>query len=492
MKKKLTGIAALLLCLALCLTGCGEISTPKKDREREETADREDEAETEREPGGAEDAGLPSAADYYRYLRDEVLEDFRGGEGVAGELSARHLAEVEPHEMKLSEGNFCEVMRLNNALLGVISAVVEDFDGDGVLEMLTIRATVLDGLYSIFSDALYTEADFSTEDVNRRVFHLYAELYDYRDGEICLDNFHSPGPVAELSLNGWGYMAAGLEKLDDGYYLYTSVYSEDLSTYGPSYGMVTGVSGQRPDYISAVPAYGLSEAEANLLFRREEIYDYSDTTIHDRFLAIGTAEHATDNLDRDADVFAEALGGGLLCFFNVAHPDWGGKTLIHTTTDYTGLRHYLKNDAADWEPLELPRGGKREVSEGPEAILEFAGEIGAAAGVELRPREPAEDNGVWRQSFGAQDCELTVGWSVSENRLVSAGVSSSQETPTEEWYAIKDAILEHPVFGWSGGEADFLKGGVKNWAEYINGVTVGDYTCVLGAVVNAFFSVSIN
>ena len=487
MKKKLTGITALLLCLALCLTGCGVTRASKDTDGREESGESRDKAETGKKPDGEDDTDLPAAADYYRYLQDEVLEEFSGG----GILSSKHLAEVEPHEMTLHMGNFSEVMSFNNHLTGVISAVVEDFDGDGVLEMLTIRASEADALYSIFSDALYTEADFKAAngyDHNRRVFQLYAELYVFKDGEICQDSSRT---VAELSLGGWGYMAVGIEKLDDGYYLYSSVYSEDLSTYGPSYSMIMSVSGQRPDYISNVAAYGLSEAEANQLFHRDGIYNYNDTTIRDRLAAMGAAEGATGNLDRDAEVFAEALGGGLLCFFNVAHPDWGGSVLIHTTTDYTNLRHYLENGAADWVPYPIPRGGERAVADGPEGMPEFAAEIGAAAGVEFRPGEPAEDNGVWRQSFGAQDCELTVSWSVSENRLVGAGVSSSQEIPTEEWYALKDAVLDHPVFCWNDGEADFLKGKVS-WMDYFNGVTVGDYTCVVGAVTNAFFRVSLN
>lgn len=485
MEKKLICIMTLLLCLALCLTGCAQVSLSK------DGGSREDEEEAETKTGGPDGDGLPAAADYYRYLQDEVLEEFSGG----GILSNKHLADVEPHEMTLREGNFSEVMSFNNILTGVISAVVEDFDGDGVLEMLVIRVSEADALYSIFSDALYTEADwenYNGYDANRRVFQMYVLFYDYEDGEIYQDKSVVPGTIAELSLGGWGYMAVGLEKLEDGYYLYTSTYSEDMSTYGPRYSMVLSVTGQRPNHISAVTAYGLSEAEANQMLHFGEIYNYSDTTIHDRFLAIGTAEGATSNLDREAEVFADALDGGLLCFFNVAHPEWGGKRLIHTTTDYTNLRHYLENDAADWAPLKLPEGGERAVPEGPEGMLAFAAEIGDAAGIELRPGEPAERDGVWHQSFGGQDCELTVSWSVSENRLVGAGVSSSQEIPTEEWYALKDAILEHPVFGWDAGEADFLKGGVSSWTDYINGVTVGDYTCVLGAVMNAFFRVSLN
>lgn len=485
MKKKLTGATALLLCLALCLTGCSLKRAPKDTDGREGTGGQEEEAEAGKMPEGADDTGLPSAADYYRYLQDEVLEEFSGG----GILSTRHLAELGPHEMALSEGNFSEVMSFNNHLTGVISAVVEDFDGDGVLEMLVLRVVEADALYSIFSDVLYPGNGYDGGyNANRRVFQMYAELYDYARGGIYRDFSRT---AAELSLNGWGYMAAGLEKLDDGYYLYTSVYSEDLSTYGPRYSMVVGVSGRRPDYISAVSAYGLSEAEANLLFHRDEIYDYSDTTVHDRLSAMGRAENATSNLDRDAEAFAAALDGGLLCFFNVAHPDWGGSALVQTTTDYTNLRHYLENGAADWAPPELPRGGEREVPEGPEAILEFATEIGAAAGVVLRPGEPAEDGGVWRQSFGGLDCEMTVGWSTAENRPVSAGVSSSQEIPTEEWYAIKDAILDHPAFGWDNGETDFLKGEV-GWMDYFDGVAVGDYTCVIGAVANAFFTVRLS
>ena len=473
MKKKLISMTAFLLCLALCLTGCGKGNGA-------ETETRPGGSVPETRPGSGEGADLPSAADYYRYLKDEVLEEFSG----EGHLTGGHLAEVEPHEMQLNKGNFNEVMRRNNRLLGVISAVVEDFDGDGILEMLVIRATQTKERYSMFS------AVTGTEDSDRCVITMYASFYDCEGGKIRLDDARSPRGIAELSLSGWGYMAVGLERLDNGYYLYTSTYSENLSTYGPRYSTVASVTGQRPGYVSGVAALGLSEAEANQLFGRDEVYDYSDTTIHDRLAAMGKAEGATNNLDREEEVFADALGGGLLCFFNVAHPEWGGNTIVHTTTDYTDLRHYLNNDAADWTPHPIPQGGSREVPKGPDAILEFAGDLEAATGVELRSKEPSEANGVWSQRFDGQDCDLTVSWDVSKNRLVEVSLYSSQEIPTEEWYLLKDAILDHPNFGWSNGEADFLKGRVS-WNDYFNGVTVGDYSCAVGAVMNAFFRVSL-
>lgn len=170
MKKKFISITAFLLCLALCLTGCG------KGPEAKDTKAPEGGAETETGPGGGEGTDLPTAADYYRYLRDEVLEEFSG----EGHLTSGHLAEVEPHEMQLDKGNFNEVMMRNNRMLGVISAVVEDFDGDGVLEMLVIRATQTKERYSMFS----TEADAGREDDDRSVITMYASFYDCEGGKI--------------------------------------------------------------------------------------------------------------------------------------------------------------------------------------------------------------------------------------------------------------------------------------------------------------------
>lgn len=486
MKRKLVSILALLLGLSLCLAGCG--NTPENTSASSEAGKTGTNADT---TAPADDAGGPTAQDFYRYLKDEVLEERTGGKGTAGMQSVKHLAETQPHELKLNEGNFCEVMSFDNSLIGVISAVVADLDGDGMLEMAVISASEIDALYSIFADALYSEADYSTDDENRRCFHLYAAYYDCKDGEIFFDNVHSPGAFVDLPMTGWGYMAVGLEKLDDAYYLYARTYSEDLSTYGPGYSVVTSVPGQLPDYVSAVPAYGLSEAAANKLIHRDEPYDFSDTTVYDRLAAMKRAEASTSGLDREEEAFEQALDGGLLCFFNVAHPEWGGKRLVHTITDYTNLRHYLENDAADWEPPALPEGGAREAPSGPAALTELAGAIGGAAGVELRPREAVEQDGAWNQSFDGQDSSLTLRWSAQLGRPSFAGLYSAGETPTQEWYALKDAILDDPAFGLSAEETAPLKGQVS-WSDHAAGVTVGDYTCMIGQAMSASFMLSLD
>ncbi len=487
MKKKLAKATVLLLCMALCLTGCGGGPVPENSSAPADGV--KNDAETGAEVGGKEAPAGPSAQDYYRYLSGEVLDEFRGGEGVAGVLSTGHLADTEPHELKLHQGDFCEVMSFDNSLIGVMSAVVEDFDGDGVLEMLVISSSEIDSVYSLFADALYSEADFSTYDENRRSFHLYAALYDWKDGEIFYDNIHSPGAFIDMPLSGWGYMAVGLEKLGEGdYYLYATTRSEDLSTYGPSYGVVTSVPGQLIDYVSGVSAYGLSETEANKLIHRDVVYDFSDTTIHDRFEALGRAASLTDSLAPDEEVFRAELGGGLICMFNVSHPEWGGDKLIHKITDWTNLRHYLENDAADWTPLELPEGGNREVPEGPEGMAAFAEAVSAASGVELRAGEAAEKDGVWSQSFEAQEDTLSLSWSASDNRLTYAGLYSSGETPTQEWYTLKDALLDNPAFGWDNGEADFLKGEVS-WNDYFNGVDVGEWSCMVAQVTSSMINI---
>lgn len=461
---------ASILCLSLLLSGYG----PKAEADSSKASTSPDITDT-----AAPDGGYPTAADYYRFLKAEYAEWKETAPDKGYTLISFKPATTGPIEIDIDEGDFMDKFAWNMDLLGTISAVVEDFDGDGGLEMLTVGINERSVMDSRFGKALYDEG--AAYDPENRCFNLSLHYYDEKDGAIsCAYNVG----FAMLPMSGWGHMVVGMENLDGQYELYTYVYSEDMSTYGPSYFEVIDVPGDIEKYITAVPQYGLSEAEANELILRNTVWDISSTTLYDTYQTISKLDGTQSNLDPAEEAYRDVLGEGLLCFINVAYPEWGGDKVVYTLTDYTGFSRYLETAAEGWSAIAIPQGGARQAPEAPAGLDDFISSIEAATGATFTSSGSSEENGILSSDFATANNRLAVKWDTAQNVPVSIGWYANDTNTTQEWFDVKDAILSSPVFGWNEGDADMLKGQVS-WTDYAGNVTIGGYSCGIVNVVGA-------
>lgn len=492
--KATSKIFALLICLLL-LTGCGHISAGDRNAPDNTSAgadqnDPDGKTGVSSAPDDDPEEDFPTAADYYRFLKTEYAEKEQEA-AEKGYLLSFKPAPTEAVEISIYKGDFMDKLSWNADLYGTISAIVEDFDGDGGLEMFVVGIDDVSVMDTRFGKVLYDEG--AAYDPENRCFELTLRYYDETNGEITRIESNCV-PFATLPMDGWGHMVVGMEKLDEQYVLYTYVYSENMSTYGPNYFEVINVPGGLEKYISAVSAYGLSEAEANKLIYRDEVWDISSTTLHDTYRTIVKVDGAQSNLDPAEEAYRDALGDGLVCFVNVAFPEWGGDKAVYTLTDYTNFSHYLENDAADWSAVKIPQGGKRETPEAPEmpsGLTAFISGIETAAGISFTSKGTEEENGIITVSLATAHNFLTVRWDAALDVPASIGWAANDTDTTQEWFDGKDAILSSPVFGWADGEADRLKGKVS-WSDYAAGITIGNYSCLIGNVVGAGMSITRN
>lgn len=485
MMKTTLKVIVFLICLSLLLTGCG--SKPVGGGNVHPGADRNNPGNETGMPSASDDKtgeDFPTAADYYRFLKAEYAEK-ENEASEKGSLLSFKPATTEAVEISIYKGDFMDKLSWNVDLYGTISAIVEDFNGDGGLEMLVIGIDDVSVMDTRFGKILYDEG--AAYDPENRCFELTLRYYDERNGEITRIESNCI-PFATMPMDGWGHMVVGMEKLDDQYELYAYVYSENMSTYGPNYFEVINVPGSLEKYISAVPAYGLSEAEANKLIYQDEVWDISSTTLYDTYRTISKVDGTQSNLDPAEEAYRDALGNGLLCFINVAYPEWGGDKAVYTLTDYTNFSHYLKNDAEDWSAVEIPQGGKRETPETPFGLDEFISEIETAAGISFTSKGTEEENGIITSRLATDYNSLTIKWDTALNVPASIGWYANDENTTQEWFDGKDAILSSPVFGWADGETDMLKGEVS-WTAYAGNITIGDYSCGIGNVVGASMNI---
>lgn len=488
--KKSGRILAFILCLSLLLPGCGsQTATPtgRNNQGGNTSAAPENSERTEQNmpPSSAGLAGYDlTAADYYRFLKVEYAEREKEVTEKGHTLRSFKPATTEPVEIDIYEGDFMDQLSWNEDLYGTISAVVEDFDTDGGLEMLVIGINERSVMDSRFGEVLYDEG--AAYDPENRCFYLSLRYYDERDGAISCS--YSVG-FAMLPMSGWGHMVVGMEKLDEQYELYTYVYSENMSTYGPSYFEVIDVPGDIEKYISAVPQYGLSEVEANKLIFQDKVWEISSTTLYDTFQRISRIDGAQNNLDPEEEAYRDALGEGLLCFINVAYPEWGGDKVVYTLTDYTNFSHYLGTEAEGWSAIEIPQGGARQTPEAPAGLGDdFVSNIEAATGITFTSKGSAEENGIITSKLATADNSLTIKWDTGKNVPVFIGWYANDTNTTQEWFDVKDAILSSPVFGWENGDADMLKGQVS-WNAYAGNITIGDYSCGIANVVGASMNI---
>lgn len=464
----------LLILSQLLLPACG---AAKKTSEPTVRAASEPimEETSERTEGTADATGLlhimddyTQAEKYYRYLSETVLD-----ENTA-------LAPIEPQKLKIDTMNFefgWDLWRKGGT--GLLSAFLEDFDNDGDLEMLAVFMEYVMTINTKYKYVYFepgTDVDSNTSEINCIV--LYGVQYDLgEDGEIYEK---TAGEFALMPTDCWGTLLVGIEKVDDRFYVFAKSNTENMSTYGPSAFTVSGLKGNNLNWLYCSPFdYGRANfGNYNEIFDIDEPMDIASTTL------------STLKISNDP---VESLGNRLLCFVDFDYVEYGGDDMIVTATDYTGLRTHLDSSGSTWEKIELPQGGTIELPQNSTAeasIRCFVDQIASAAGTSFTQSSVDEDDSILGINFVSEaKNQLYISWDKKQNRLNSISLTAVHELPDAEWTCIKDAILNQPELCLDSNDGAILSGEVKNWTEYMSGITLGNYMFRIFAINYAIFSI---
>ncbi|MCD7845742.1 MAG: hypothetical protein LUG57_07835 [Oscillospiraceae bacterium] len=470
--KSIKRLLALLLAAALLVCGgCAKTEDEPETAAVSETMSAETAAQETAEPETAEtpepEADFPTAADYYDYLQSDVMTEYS-------------LVTTDPVEITLDGGkNFEEALWVQGET-GIIGAEIHDYDGDGSLEMIVLYLSNYMRLDTYFASWLYdTETGVDIDDeLYERAFVVHVLYYDAKDGEISQS---SSDQYMILPTDGWGNISIGLEKVGDDYYLFGHMYSENMSTYGPTYTLVAQLGGRGSftyEY-ATVPYWNRTQAEMNELLGIVEPLQIQTLSLYDVLESSDTSS---------AEAFYDSVGERALCYVDIDYSDWGGSDVTEIVTDYTNLRHYLETGGQDWTERELPEGYEREVSDASADMVAFVEEIDAAAGTTFAAdgvNVLDDTDGIYHAAFESDTLSLDLYWDSEAGRPTDIRISEQENSiGTGVWYAAKDAMLQSDVFGFTAEEIAPLLGQV-GWTDYTMGVSVGDYTCMIYLTVEA-------
>lgn len=475
MKKIKYGILMILLVSAsFLLSGCGkqeETETMKKEKgvfsEIVESILPFKESEEE------------LAKRYYTYLNEEVVVD-RGSTYMP--VKPVPLAPSEFYMRKDTLDRYGEEVYFGR-YVGPMSAFLEDFDHDGILDMLLVEMhydNLRDTKYwKIFYDP-EEEVDSRIEEQKCGIF-LNCNLYSMdENGEIIEKDNCS---YAYMPTDSWGRILVGIEKVDEDYYLFGYSTSENMSTYGPKHLVVTNLS-EVERYMNWQYTSLVDYGRANASNYRELMNIGYPITIHDTTLSKLKFEPEPD------------LGNRLVTMIDFKMEDRGKDAyVIITPRDYTNLRVRLEENGENWERIELPQGGKIEFTDNQKAekrIEEITEELNQAVGTVYNFRSKTENEDTVRYNYmSTNGTKIYFVWNMVEEEIEQIEVVGAGYDVDAEWEITKDVILGLTDFSLSQSDADEFKGEITRaeWSKYMgnaNGMNVGgcnieliwvDYPC---------------
>ncbi len=417
-----------------------------------------------------------TAADYYHYLKENIV-------------SKHELTPEEPIDItsfdNSGRGRTMRASLANEVKTGTVSADVRDYDNDGELEMLVLRLINILKLDTCFAPYCFDDPANAQVDVDDRAVELYITYLDTKDGKIYE---RSTQNFTVFLLDGWGSLYAGLEKIGDQYYLFSTVYSENMSSYGPAYTVVAQIGGAQgciaPEYASKISSMGISQQQAEQMFGAFSPINLDTLSISE----LGVPENPS------YEECQERLGNRLLCFFALDYPEWGGERIIEKVTDCTNLRHYLENGASDWKQSELPEGYEKEAPSVSSGLTDIISELDQAAETAFSKDElmlKENEDGSVSTKVNHDQLVLSLTWDTSADHLQEIMLKTDGGLEDGVWYSVKDALLKLSAFGFTESEIAPLLGEVS-FNNYVNGVTVGGYTVQVASIVGTFIKITRN
>lgn len=364
-------------------------------------------------------------------------------------IPEKGLADLGPftwtHEYKAGDSAENWEALQNAGCYGLVSAAVRDFDLDGSQDLVAFYLTALptsDTWEPIYGQ--YTTADS---------YVVAVELYTLQNGAVTLsDSCHCLNLMDDAS---WGGISVYLEQLEDGIYIDSRSSATDYTTEGASPRTIFHISGGKFvfDYISGI-GYGQGSISTNP-------NDVMGTTRMDPTEYTFSNSYSSDQTVLRLDFALE---------------DGNAGTMVYTGTDYTQLRTILTDGLEAVELPELPQGGRKPedpaVTATKEAAQAIADHVAAVSGCTYVETSVTTNGRVSYRYETENYSILNLTFSDSTYELTRISVANNKYPIPDEWYSMKDAIIDYPNLGLNRAELDFLYGTGVSLNAYTNGVDI--------------------
>lgn len=424
-KRRIITFLAGAVVLAAIFTGCGSSNTTEKTETAAESQTAEESiAETE--------AVVSEEQAFYDYLESTVIPE----EGLAS-LEACTV-ENGSKGTGLSE----------DGALGLLSAYVRDFDGDGQKEMLTLFLDTVPmgdtslGKFSLYSDAGEEEA-------------VVLKLCLYTNGSDGVSLSDTVNGLAIMEKISWGPMIAGLQTVEGIPYIYGYSSMTDEMTYGPAPFMVYHVENGKfvYDLIDGSIGWGQGSesGDVNAVVGAAGM-SIVKTSLNDIFNAVRAL---SGNFEEDS-ARMDGIGGIVMGYVSISNSQSG--TVTCQAQDYTYLREALENsyetvadkltaeaEAADKAAGEAAQAALEAVeADSPQAKAEaIIEEISGTMGVSMELTNENEENGFYSARYQLPEySELYMQFSSETGQLLTLAAYADGGTVTEEWLNLKDTVLK--------------------------------------------------
>lgn len=510
------GILAILLSSVLLLSGCGssvdkdailrqlnEAKNELQDNNKEESSSLN---EASRDSSSKEDTDVnsngvkPADTDNEQTSKEtaessqeeSVVKPDNGSAQtnmqVAGEQLFSYVKEVlVPQEGMASLEAFtatCEDKESgyeSNGALGLLSADIHDYDGDGQMELVTFSVE--------FEDDANTQLGMLMN-YSHRSLVVRARLYGTQNGQVQLLD---EAITAQLTKESFGQMACGVRKSSGVYYIYGKSYNEDTTTYGPTPISIYHVEGKKfvYDRIAGRIGWGQSSSpeDANEQLGTRN-WDYKDTALADtldKSLSYRSNQAIPENLGND---FSESMGPSLKCLVYVAYPN--SQTSACRNYDFSNLGEILETGYAAYmqaHPFVQEESDVHVVERMEEEDLnavnladQIANEIQAGSGVTLTKGNTSETNGIRVIFYTAPGGEsMSIQVIMETNKLRTISISTPHYDITDDWIALKDATLNCSLLGLNKGALEGIYGACTNCTDQDAGngavVYIGQAVC---------------
>ena len=415
--------------LAVVFAGCGP-AAPDEAVSSGKPAGSTAEATASPTPDASAEPQKADGEAFYTYLRETVIPE----EGLAS-LEKLTLDTDGKEDGLAQQGG-----------LGLLSADVRDYDGDGEEDMVTL-SLVERPMGETSLGALMYEAETNCLAMEMRLYTCDAE------GAVALSD--TVAAVAVLEHYSWGPMLAGVQESDGVPYLYGFCAMVDPTTYGAAPFVVYHVEDGKFvfDMIGGRIGWGqgtyTEDANAVLGTRGMRLID---TPLNDVYNVTQKLQVDGPDAEESNGETLRALDGSLMAYVGMYGLDYP-ETATSQAQDATQLREILERGLetirAERTPAPSPTPAlESEYAEIEAAIATLIEEVESASGIPLELVNEEIADGTYTVRYeAAERSSATIAYDTESGAITSFGVYANGGEVTEEWIALKDAALAAPSLG---------------------------------------------
>gem|GEM_PF-3337563 len=429
---------------------------------------------------------------YYYYLEHYLLPEYGWAETAPVTFRVGDLSSDSPHRMPRALAEY-KNRTTGDRGTGILSAVIRDFNGDQVNDMLVLmvaegdisdtplsdiyrgsRATRLEArLYTMQYNQRpdgYTAPEVSTEGIlersERERYRLMARIFRdwariYGESWTTRDRFNVYEAyvldAAEMEADSEGVLLCGICTLDGVPHLYSYETMSDLTAYGPSLFRSWRVEDTAfvPDGAMGTLGWGQKVYASDL----DAFFGADDPQIEDTPLetVYGLAAKAASQERSIQEKAMEQLAGSVLCriAFRIGEKAGIDYRMHYDADDHSRIREGLSEGRSlmGEEPVFVT-----ETSPSQDPAEQILNQLQSVSGLSLSLSSDRAENGSYQAFY-----ETAKGSRINlclddQSRVTVLAVYSPTSEEKGEWMRLKDAALQADALGLSPGLVSAFSG----------------------------------